>query len=82
VGKIRSTRILPGGPHVTRSACATRVERVAIIDIEAFDWNCPRHIMQRFTLAEVERAAKPLRERITVLETELQAIRVKYVVRD
>jgi hypothetical protein len=52
-----------------------RVERVAVIDIEAFDWNCPQHITQRFTRAEVEAALRPLRERIAQLESEMAAIR-------
>ena len=51
-----------------------RVERVAVIDMEAFDWNCPQHITQRFTLAEVEAAATPLRDRIAALEAELAAL--------
>ena len=29
-----------------------RVERIAIFEVEAFDWNCSQHIVQRFTLAE------------------------------
>ena len=29
------------------------VERVFLIDVEAFDWNCPQHIHPRFTEAEV-----------------------------
>jgi predicted pyridoxine 5'-phosphate oxidase superfamily flavin-nucleotide-binding protein len=29
-----------------------RVERVVIIDVAAFDWNCPQHITQRYTEAE------------------------------
>jgi predicted pyridoxine 5'-phosphate oxidase superfamily flavin-nucleotide-binding protein len=52
-----------------------RVERVAVIDIEAFDWNCPQHITERFTRAEVEAALRPLRERIAQLESELAATR-------
>lgn len=31
-----------------------RVERLALLAIEAFDWNCPQHITPRFTLAELE----------------------------
>jgi predicted pyridoxine 5'-phosphate oxidase superfamily flavin-nucleotide-binding protein len=30
------------------------VERVVVVTVEAFDWNCPQHITQRFTLAELE----------------------------
>jgi predicted pyridoxine 5'-phosphate oxidase superfamily flavin-nucleotide-binding protein len=29
-----------------------RVERVALIDVVAFDWNCPQHITQRYTESE------------------------------
>jgi predicted pyridoxine 5'-phosphate oxidase superfamily flavin-nucleotide-binding protein len=50
--------------------CA-RAERIGIIEVEAFDWNCPKHITQRFTLEAVEAAAWPLRERIHQLEAEV-----------
>jgi len=26
-----------------------RSERIVLIDVEAFDWNCPKHITPRFT---------------------------------
>lgn len=29
-----------------------RIERAIILDVAAFDWNCPQHITQRFTEAE------------------------------
>ncbi len=29
-----------------------RIERIAFIEVVAFDWNCPVHITQRFTEAE------------------------------
>ena len=45
-----------------------RVERGFLIKVEAFDWNCPQHITQRYTLAEVEEATAPLRHRIAELE--------------
>jgi predicted pyridoxine 5'-phosphate oxidase superfamily flavin-nucleotide-binding protein len=53
---------------------SARVERVAIVDVEGFDWNCPQHITQRFTLEQVEAASRPLRERIAALEAELRAL--------
>jgi predicted pyridoxine 5'-phosphate oxidase superfamily flavin-nucleotide-binding protein len=37
-----------------------RVERGVIINIAAFDWNCPQHITPRFTEAEVTAAIAPL----------------------
>ena len=30
------------------------VERGVIITIDAFDWNCPQHIPQRYTLSEIK----------------------------
>jgi predicted pyridoxine 5'-phosphate oxidase superfamily flavin-nucleotide-binding protein len=37
-----------------------RVERGIIINVAAFDWNCPQHITPRFTEAEVNAAIAPL----------------------
>ncbi|MEP4380155.1 MAG: pyridoxamine 5'-phosphate oxidase family protein [Alphaproteobacteria bacterium] len=34
-----------------------RVERGVLIDIAAFDWNCPQHITPRYTAAEIEAIA-------------------------
>jgi hypothetical protein len=49
-----------------------RIERGFLIRVEAFDWNCPQHITQRFTLAEIEDATAPLRQRIAELEAQLE----------
>jgi predicted pyridoxine 5'-phosphate oxidase superfamily flavin-nucleotide-binding protein len=48
-----------------------RVERVVVIEIDAFDWNCPQHITPRLTEDEVRAVVAPLRERIAALEAEL-----------
>ncbi|MCE9522503.1 MAG: pyridoxamine 5'-phosphate oxidase family protein [Alphaproteobacteria bacterium] len=45
-----------------------KVERGFLIEVEAFDWNCPQHITPRYTLAEIETATAPLRARIAELE--------------
>jgi len=47
-------------------------ERAFLITVDAFDWNCPQHITQRFTLADVEDAVGAMKARIAELETELQ----------
>jgi predicted pyridoxine 5'-phosphate oxidase superfamily flavin-nucleotide-binding protein len=47
------------------------VERVFLIEVVSFDWNCPKYITPRFTAAEVEEAVAPLRRRIAALEAEL-----------
>ena len=54
-----------------------RIERVAVIEVAAFDWNCPQHITPRFTEAEVRAAAQPLHERIAALEAELATARAR-----
>lgn len=47
-----------------------RVERGLVIDVEAFDWNCPQHITPRFTSSEVDKLMLPLVQRINELEAE------------
>jgi predicted pyridoxine 5'-phosphate oxidase superfamily flavin-nucleotide-binding protein len=44
-------------------------ERLVRIKVVAFDWNCPKYITPRYTLAEIEAAMAPLRDRIKELET-------------
>jgi predicted pyridoxine 5'-phosphate oxidase superfamily flavin-nucleotide-binding protein len=46
-----------------------RVERGILIEVEAFDWNCPQHITPRFTATELA----PLHARIAELEAALAA---------
>jgi hypothetical protein len=49
------------------------VERVFLIEVVSFDWNCPKYITPRYTAAEVEPAVLPLRRRIAELEAQLKA---------
>jgi uncharacterized protein len=50
-----------------------RAERVMLIRVEAFDWNCPQYIEPRFTSAEIAPAIHRLQARITELEAALAA---------
>jgi predicted pyridoxine 5'-phosphate oxidase superfamily flavin-nucleotide-binding protein len=52
-----------------------KVERGLIIHLAAFDWNCPQHIVPRFSEAELAPALAPLRARLEALEAENQALR-------
>jgi hypothetical protein len=47
-----------------------RPERAVVITVEAFDWNCPQHIPQRFTLEELEPTLAPLRNELAQLRAE------------
>ncbi len=46
------------------------IERVALIRVEAFDWNCPQHITPRFTQEEVKQAIRPIHDEIARLRAE------------
>ena len=39
-----------------------KMERGFLVQVEAFDWNCPQHITPRYTEAEIERLVAPLIE--------------------
>lgn len=52
---------------------AGRVERIVRIAVAGLDWNCPQNITPRYTEAEVEEYALPLRARIAELERQLRA---------
>lgn len=49
------------------------VERVVVVTVSAVAWNCPQHIVPRYTAEEVQKALEsvvaPLRERIGELES-------------
>ena len=59
----------PGYPAV--------VERVFVIRIEAFDWNCQQHITPRYSEAELTRILEPMRHRLEMLEEENRRLKDK-----
>jgi predicted pyridoxine 5'-phosphate oxidase superfamily flavin-nucleotide-binding protein len=52
-----------------------RIERILVLRLDAFDWNCPQHITPRFTEEEINKATQPLRERLAQLEAENASLR-------
>ena len=48
------------------------VERVFLIEVISFDWNCPKYITPRYTEEELRAAVMPLRDRIATLEQRLK----------
>lgn len=50
-------------------------ERIFRLRLEAFDWNCPQHILPRYTAHEVSIAAQRLHDDIAALEQENAALR-------
>ena len=51
------------------------IERVFVIHIEAFDWNCPQHITRRFTEEQIREALAPIEQRMRDLEEENKKLR-------
>lgn len=64
-------------PELAASLVALRekapIERLFVIDVVSFDWNCPKYITPRFTAAEIKTAVAPLQARIRELEAQLAA---------
>jgi uncharacterized protein len=54
---------------------AAVVERVFVIHVEAFDWNCPQHITPRYTAEEIQEAVQPMEHRLQELERQNAALR-------
>ncbi len=52
-----------------------QIERAMLLHVEAFDWNCPQHITQRFTLEEIRELNAPLYEHIAQLEAEIERLK-------
>jgi len=48
-----------------------RPERMMVLDVQAFDWNCPQHITPRYTVEDIETAFAPQKEYIAQLEAEI-----------
>ncbi len=53
----------------------TPAERAVIVRVEAFDWNCPQHIVPRYTQAELAEVLQPMREKLAALEAENERLR-------
>ncbi|BCS32599.1 phosphatase [Luteitalea sp. TBR-22] len=55
------------------------IERVFVVHIEAFDWNCPQHITPRYTAEEIQAVVRPMEERLQALEIENARLRAAVV---
>ena len=51
------------------------IERVYVVRVEAFDWNCPQHITPLFTEEEIREALAPFERRMAELELENEKLR-------
>ncbi|HEY9125801.1 MAG TPA: pyridoxamine 5'-phosphate oxidase family protein [Acidobacteriaceae bacterium] len=76
-------RVVEGGAEAEQLLAKLRVagektpaERAVVIQVEAFDWNCPQHITPRWTAEELKPMLDPMRKRIEELEKENARLRM------
>ncbi|MEY4270172.1 MAG: hypothetical protein RLZZ58_1388, partial [Pseudomonadota bacterium] len=62
--------LMPGGYKAV-------AERIYVIDVVGFDWNCPQHITPRFTENEIAAAVQPLTREIDQLRAEIAILRAQ-----
>ena len=59
---------------LTMAEYSAHIERGFVIDVEAFDWNCPQHITPRYTRSEVDALMAPLLAEIDDLKQRIHSI--------
>jgi predicted pyridoxine 5'-phosphate oxidase superfamily flavin-nucleotide-binding protein len=62
-------------PRVRMPQENTEIERVFVIHVEAFDWNCPQHITPRYTADELREGMREIEKRVEALEQENKKLR-------
>jgi uncharacterized protein len=56
-----------------------RIERIFVLHLDAFDWNCPQHISRKFDEADIAQAIGSLQARIEALKAENKMLREKTI---
>lgn len=54
-------------------------ERVYVIRIEAYDWNCQQHIIPRYTEGEIRDVLEPIEKQMQELQKENEELRKKLI---
>ncbi len=54
------------------TALRENIERIFLIDMISYDWNCSKYIAPRYTDAEIQLLVAPLKSRIAELEKQLR----------
>jgi predicted pyridoxine 5'-phosphate oxidase superfamily flavin-nucleotide-binding protein len=76
--EIKDARVAPELiAKLTMPDYSAKIERAVILHVEAFDWNCPRHITPRYTIEEIKTMSQPLYEHIEKLEAEIKRLKEK-----
>jgi predicted pyridoxine 5'-phosphate oxidase superfamily flavin-nucleotide-binding protein len=62
-------------PKIRMPGEKSEIERVFVIHVEAFDWNCPQHITPRYTAEELREGMQAVEKRVKALEKENEVLR-------
>jgi len=57
------------------------IERVYVLRVEAFDWNCQQHIVPRYTEEEIREALAPVENKMRELQQENERLRQQLAAR-
>ncbi|WP_431128868.1 pyridoxamine 5'-phosphate oxidase family protein [Flagellimonas flava] len=52
-----------------------KAERIFLFHIKAFDWNCPQHIIQRYTFEDISKLNKEREDYIQDLEQQIEGLK-------
>ena len=55
----------------------SKVERLIMIDVVAYDWNCSQYITPRYTTEQVETLVRPLQQRVAALTEQVRELQAK-----
>ncbi len=65
----------PDAAAMSAFGTSGRAEGALLVEVAAYDWNCPKYITQRFTAEHVRAIANPLHAQIAHLEQQLSQLR-------
>lgn len=68
-------KMAPWIERVTMPNYKAVIERVFLIHMEAYDWNCSQHITPRYTAEEIRVAVRDVEERLRSVEAENEELR-------
>lgn len=72
---LEGDKAAPWIDRVRMTGYKASIERVFVIHVEAYDWNCPQHITPRYTAEQIQEAVRATEERVRGLEMANEQLR-------
>ncbi|MEM7075982.1 MAG: pyridoxamine 5'-phosphate oxidase family protein [Pseudomonadota bacterium] len=77
LGRARLTEDQETCARVLDTGYKAHPERAVVVDVEAFDWNCPQHIPVRLTVEELQPILAPFQQELAQLRAENAELRAR-----